>query len=148
VTLEDGRVIRPDEVLGPAQAGAKLVFVGDAGHTDNLIDVASGANALVIEATYLEEEADLARAFGHLTAAQAARLARDAGVGTLILNHLSRRYPARRVLAEAQAIFPDVHVANDFDRFKIVKQEPARLVAGEEGLPRWRRAGPGLAEPG
>ena len=139
VTLPDGRTIHPDQVLGPATAGAKLVFVGDAGRTDDLVEVVAGASTLVIEATYLEEEADLARAFGHLTAAQAARLAREAGVGTLILNHLSRRYPARRVLAEAQAIFPDVYVANDFDRFRIVKQEPACLVVADEGRPRRRR---------
>jgi ribonuclease Z len=128
VTLPDGRRIEPDQVLGPAQPGARLVFVGDVGHADSLVEVARGANALVIEATYLEEEAVMARRFGHLTAAQAAWLAREAGVGTLILHHLSRRYAVRQVLAEARPVFENVIVANDFDRFRIVKQEPATLI--------------------
>jgi ribonuclease Z len=131
VTLDDGRVIHPDEVLGPTTPGAKLVFVGDVGRTDDLVEAAAGANTLVIEATYLDEEADMARRFGHLTAARAARLARDAGVGTLILNHLSRRYAVRQVLAEARPIFENTHVANDLDRFRIVKQEPAELMIDE-----------------
>jgi ribonuclease Z len=133
-SLPDGRVIDPDDVLGPVQGGAKLVYVGDVGRTDNLMDEVAGANTLVIEATYLEEDADMARKFGHLTAAQAARLAREAGVGTLILNHLSRRYSTRDVLAEAHQHFEQVHVARDFDRFRVVKQEPAQLV-DEEGNP-------------
>ncbi len=121
ITLEDGRVIRPDDVLGPEEPGARLIFVGDAGSTDGLIEPAYGADALVIEATYCEEEAEMAQAFGHLTAAQAARLARTAEVKQLILTHISRRYGAQRVLAEAQPIFPNTVVANDFDRFRILR---------------------------
>ena len=121
ITLADGRTITPDQVLGEPVPGAKLVFVGDAGRTDNLVDVARDADALVIEATYLEVEADMAREFGHLTAAQAARLAVEAGVRDLYLTHISRRYREPEVLAEAQAIFPTAHVARDFDRIKIVK---------------------------
>ncbi|MFZ2486694.1 MAG: ribonuclease Z [Anaerolineae bacterium] len=128
VTLADGRVIEPDVVLGPAQPGAKLVYVGDVGRTDNLLAVAEGANTLVIEATYLETDADMAQRFGHLTAARAAQLAREAGVGTLILNHLSRRYPTREVLAEARQYFENVYTARDFDRYRIVKNEQTQLV--------------------
>jgi len=137
VQLPDGHTIQPDEVLGASVPGARLVYVGDVGRTDGLVDVALGANTLVIEATYLEEEAAMARQFGHLTAARAAQLARDAGVGTLILNHLSRRYSARQVLAEAQQHFHNVHIASDFDHFRMVKHEPAELV-DEEGQPRRR----------
>jgi len=121
VTLADGRVVHPDDVLGPPQRGAKLVFVGDAARIDNLVEEAREADALVIEATYLEEEMGLAREFGHLTAAQAATLAREARVRQLILTHISRRYPEKAVLAEAQAIFPNTVVARDFDRFRIIK---------------------------
>jgi ribonuclease Z len=123
ITLADGRVIDPDEVLGEPVPGAKLVFVGDAGRTDDLVEETCEADALVIEATYLEIEAELARQFGHLTAAQAARLAVQTGVRELWLTHISRRYREAEVLAEAQAIFPNVHVARDFDRVKAVKQK-------------------------
>lgn len=123
VTLADGRLIAPNEVLGDPVPGAKLIFVGDAGRTDNLVDEARGADALVIEATYLEVEAEMARRFGHLTAAQAALLAAEAGVRELWLTHISRRYREAEVLAEAQATFPNVQVARDFDRIKVVKQK-------------------------
>ena len=135
VTLADGRLIQPEEVLGPAAAGAKLAVIGDAGRIDNLVEQVAGAGALVIESTYLEEDAAMARKFGHLTAARAAQLARDAGVRSLILNHVSRRYSRRQILAEARAVFEPVFVANDFDRFRVVKNMPAELI--EQGGP-WR----------
>lgn len=121
IVLADGMVVHPDQVLGPAQPGARLVFVGDAGNTRSLLDVACKADALVIEATYLDKERDLAKEFGHLTARQAAELARDAGVASLILTHLSRRHYERDVLSEAQRIFPNTFVARDFDAFQICK---------------------------
>jgi ribonuclease Z len=123
ITLNDGTVVHPDQVLGPPIPGAKLVFVGDAAHTYNLVEVASHADALVIEATYLSQEENLAREYGHLTAAAAAMLARQANVKQLYLTHISRRYPAEIVLAEARAIFPQTVVARDFDRFRIIKEK-------------------------
>lgn len=123
VTLADGRRIQPDDVLGPEIPGAKLVFVGDAGRTDNLLEVARHADALVIEATYLNEDAEMARQFSHLTAAQAAHLAREAGVQQLYLTHISRRYREQDVLDEARAVFPQTIVARDFDRIKVVKEK-------------------------
>ncbi|MGH2523802.1 MAG: ribonuclease Z, partial [Anaerolineales bacterium] len=119
VTLPDGRTVGPEAVLGPAERGARLIHIGDCGDTSNLLEVARGADALVIESTYLEIEADMARDFGHLTAAQAATLARDAGVRQLYLTHLSRRYREREVLEEAQKIFPNTIVARDFDQYKV-----------------------------
>jgi ribonuclease Z len=121
VTLPDGKTVGPEDVLGPPVRGAKLVHVGDCGETANLVDVAREADALVIESTYLEVEEEMAREFGHLTAARAAQLARDAGVKHLILTHLSRRYREREVLDEAQKIFPATRVARDFDHYKITK---------------------------
>ena len=129
VTLPDGRAVGPEDVLGPLEAGTRLVHVGDCGETENLVEIARGADALVIESTYLEVEADMARQFGHLTAARAARLAREAGVRQLYLTHLSRRYRERDVLEEAQKVFPNTLVARDFDQYKVVKDkvaEPAR----------------------
>jgi ribonuclease Z len=128
VVLADGTVVHPDDVLGPEQPGARLAFVGDAGSTQGLRAQARGADALVIEATYLERERDLARDFGHLTAQQAAELARDARVNTLILTHLSRRYYEREVLEEAQRVFSNTLVARDFDRYQVAKGGEVKLV--------------------
>ena len=119
VTLADGRTIHPDDVLGPQRPGARLVFIGDLAHTRGLTSIAHHADALVVEATYLEQDRALARQYGHLTAAQAARFAKRAGVQQLILTHISRRYTGRDILADAQKIFPATVVANDFDHFAI-----------------------------
>jgi ribonuclease Z len=123
VRLPDGRVIEPEQVLGPARAGAKLVHVGDAGRTDDLLEYVRDADVLVIESTYLSFEADLARQFGHLTATQAARLARDANVRQLYLTHISRRYREKDVLDEAAKIFPRTTVARDFDYVRVAKEK-------------------------
>ena len=119
ITLPDGRTIEPDLVLGELKPGTRLAYVGDVGSTDSLVEIVRGVDALVIEATYLEEERDMARQFAHLTAKQAAELAKKAGVKKLILTHISRRYRDKDVLHEAQAVFPDTSVARDFDTYTI-----------------------------
>lgn len=123
VTLEDGRIIDPEEVLGPQQPGIHFIHVGDCGNTDNLVEVCSRADALVIEATYLEFESALAKKFGHLTAKQAAELAKEAQVGHLYLTHISRRYRERQILEEALSVYPHVTVARDFDHYEIRRIE-------------------------
>ncbi|MCC6299732.1 MAG: ribonuclease Z [Anaerolineales bacterium] len=123
ISLPDGRRVKPDDVLGPLQAGAKLVIVGDAGKTENLVEVCKDADTLVIESTYLDEEAEMAKQFSHLTARQGAELAIKAGVKKLILTHISRRYREKDVIKEAQAIFPNTSVARDFDLFQIKRDE-------------------------
>ena len=132
VTLGDGRVVQPDDVLGPALPGTKYVHIGDVGRTDNLVEIVRGADALVMEATYTEEEAEMAADFGHMTAARAAALARTADVKHLILTHLSRRYAEREIRTEARAIFPTTFVARDFDHFQITREGVVRLKK-EEG---------------
>jgi len=119
VQLADGRFIHPDDVLGPAKRGTKLAYIGDTARVDNLKKAVQGADALVIEATYLSTDADLARQFGHLTALEAARLAHDAQVGYLYLAHVSQRYPTAAIYEEACSIFPATTVASDLDRFVI-----------------------------
>ena len=121
IQLADGRTIQPEEVLGEAVPGTKLVYVGDAGRTSDLVAAARGADALVIEATYLEVEAEMAAQFGHITAAKAAALARDAGVKCLFLVHISRRYAERMILAEAKAIFPNTIVPRDLDHYRVLR---------------------------
>lgn len=122
ITLADGKRITPDEVLGDWEKGSKLVLVGDTGRIDNLIEVCKDADAVVIESTYLDEEADMASQFSHLTAKMGAELAKKAGVKKLILTHISRRYRGKDVLAQAQTIFQNTVVARDFDTFVIKKE--------------------------
>lgn len=132
VTLPDGRLISPDQVLGPARPGTYLVHVGDVGRTDELVKICDQADTLVIEATYLQEEAQMARDFAHLTAHQAASLAVQAGIKQLILTHISRRYRERDVIAEARTVFPNTIVARDFDMFQVKRGEFARLTLPKE----------------
>jgi len=129
VTLPDGRTIEPESVLGPPQRGARLCFVGDVSHTGPLHTYANEADLLAVEATYLEADKELARAHGHITAAAAARLARNSGVRQLVLHHVSRRYPVHEILAEAQAIFPNTVVAADFDQYRVAKDKPVAVAS-------------------
>lgn len=124
VTLADGRVIAPEAVLGELHRGAKLCFVGDVSHTGPLHKEVEEAELLAIEATYLDIDRELARSHGHITATAAARLARNSGVKQLVLHHLSRRYYTNDILAEAQAIFPNTHVASDLDLYRVSKDKP------------------------
>lgn len=122
VTLADGRTILPGNVLGPFQKGIKLVHVGDTGSVDNLLQYCMDADLLVIESTYLDAEADMAREFAHLTARKAAEFAVQANIKRLVLTHISRRYREKDILNEAQEIFPNTAVARDFDEFKVVRE--------------------------
>lgn len=122
LTLADGRVIHPDDVLGEEIAGTKLAFIEDVGETTSLAQYVAGADALVIEATYLQAETEMARQFGHITAAEAARLALETNVKQLYLTHVSRRYREKEIIAEAQAIFPNTMVVRDFDRVQVRNQ--------------------------
>ena len=127
LTLADGRVIQPDDVLGEAIPGTKYVHIGDIGVIDERITaICQDADALVMESTYTAEEAEMAAQFGHMTAARAAQLAQEANVQTLILTHLSRRYYEHQIRQEAQAIFPDTYVARDFDHFHITRDGVVR----------------------
>jgi ribonuclease Z len=123
VTLADGRIVQPEDVLGELRPGAKLVMTGDVGETQSILPVIKGATTLVTESTYSDTDGDMARTNGHLTAGQAARLARDAGVGQLILNHISGRHRERDLEDEARAIFPNTVIARDFDTFKVKGSE-------------------------
>lgn len=127
VHLPDGRIIEPDQVLGPSRPGTRMVHVGDSGRTDNLLEVCRNVDLLVIEATYLNEEAEMARDFAHLTARQAAQLAREAEVKNLILTHISRRYRERDVLQEAREVFPQTYVARDFDVYQVKRAECLKI---------------------
>jgi ribonuclease Z len=119
VTLEDGRTIDPEDVLRPLARRKKLVIVGDTETTEGLSDHVRDADLLVIEATFLDRDAAMARDYGHLTAAKAAELAAQSNVKQLVLTHVSGRYPEADILAEAAKIFPNSRVAADFDHIVV-----------------------------
>lgn len=119
VTIEGGRTIDPEDVLGPPGGSKKLVVIGDTETTEGLSDHVADADLLVIEATFLERDAPTAREYGHLTAAEAASFAATNNVRQLVLTHLSGRYQDGEIMAEAAKIFPNVRVAADFDRITV-----------------------------
>ncbi|MCA6119280.1 ribonuclease Z [Bradyrhizobium sp. WSM 1738] len=119
VTLPDGRIIDPEDVLGPPEGRKKLVIVGDAESTEGLDEEIRDADVLVIEATFLARDASTARDYGHLTAAEAATLAAASDVKLLVLTHISGRYNDQEILAEAMQTFPNIRVAIDLDRIVI-----------------------------
>lgn len=128
VTLDDGRVVEPDDVLGDPQRGVKLCFVSDTSHTGPLHEPAHEADLLVIESTYLDDDKELARKHGHITAADAARLARNANAKQLVLHHVSRRYRTHEIVDEACSIFPNTVLASDLDLVRVRKDKPIELT--------------------
>jgi len=115
VELPDGRVVSPAELVGAPRAGRRVVYSGDTRPCATLIEAARGADLLVHEATFAGEELERAKETGHSTAAEAAMVAREAGVRRLVLTHISPRYTrdAPELLEEARAAFPEVIIARD-----------------------------------
>jgi ribonuclease Z len=125
--------VTPEQVIGPARAGRKLVFSGDTRPCESVAIAAHRADVLVHEATFLSDDADRARQTGHSTAAEAATLARDAEVKLLALTHLSTRYAGRELRDEARAIHPATVVPRDFDAVDVPLPEK-----GEPELHHWQ----------
>jgi ribonuclease Z len=118
VTVEGRRVAL--EEASEARPGQRFAFVMDTRLCDGAFELAEGADLLVCESTYLDRDAGLARDHGHLTAAEAARIALEAGARRLVLTHFSQRYPDEtQFLEEAAAVFPDVVVARDLLRVPV-----------------------------
>jgi len=142
VQLPDGAVVTPDEVLGPPRAGRRVVLSGDTAFAPSVLEAARGAEVLVHEATFLDEERARAQETAHATALQAAELARDADVGLLALTHLSNRYFGPEVVREARTIFPDTVVPKDFDVIDVpfAERGAPRLVKGGVAQRREERA--------
>jgi ribonuclease Z len=133
--LQRGETIRgvhPEQVLGPPRAGRKIVISGDTSPSGTLRIASHEADLLLHEATFADEEHERAAETGHSTAAQAATLARDAGVTMLALVHFSTRYPVGVLRDEARAIFPRTVLPRDFDSIEIPFPE-----RGEPELVRW-----------
>ncbi|HEV8612789.1 MAG TPA: ribonuclease Z, partial [Gemmatimonadales bacterium] len=115
VELPDGRRVGPEELVGRPRRGRTVVYTGDTRPSLAVVEAARGADLLVHDSTFGEEERERAVETGHSTAAQAAEIAREAGVRRLVLTHISPRYnrDAPELLAEAKAVFPESIVARD-----------------------------------
>jgi ribonuclease Z len=127
--------VRPADVVDDPRPGRRIVISGDTAPCDTVRELARGADVLVHEATFLDEDSGRAGETEHSTARQAAEVAAEAQPRLLVLTHLSSRYPPRLVREEAQGVFERVHVARDFDAVVVPH--------AEKGAPRavpWERA--------
>jgi ribonuclease Z len=133
VTLGDGSVVTPDAVIGAARKGRRVVITGDTAPVETVQVLSEGADLLVHEATFSEEERDRAAETLHSTARQAAEIAAAAGVRLLALTHFSPRYFGPELLEEAQAVFAPTVVPRDFDVIEIPfaeRGEPSLIRKG------------------
>jgi ribonuclease Z len=115
VTLDDGRVIEPSVLVGPQRPGRTVIVTGDTRPCAATIEASRGADLLIHEATFGDEEAERAIETGHSTAREAAQVANAAGVRRLLLTHFSARYSrdAYELLREAQQVHADTTVGKD-----------------------------------
>jgi ribonuclease Z len=137
VTLPDGSVVAPEQVLGEPRRGRKVVLTGDTAPAASVVEAAAAADVLVHEATFLADERERARETLHSTAGEAALVAREAGVAMLALTHVSVRYAGAAVAEEARQLFPDTVVPRDFD----VVEVPFPERGGPVHVPRGARRG-------
>ncbi len=130
--------VTPEQVMGETRPGRRIVLSGDTSRCQAVEVFAHGADVLVHEATFMEDERARARETGHSTARQAAELARDAGVRLLALTHLSTRYFPRDIREEAREVFANTYVPRDFDEIAVPfpeRGEPGLVKAEREPEP-------------
>jgi ribonuclease Z len=129
----DGTEVRPEQVVGESRPGRKVVLAGDTAPAPMTVAAAHGADLLVHEATFGDEEVDRARDTLHSTARQAAELAREAQVKLLALTHVSQRYAGPDLRDEARSVFANTIVPRDFDRVEVPfpeRGEPVHVKVG------------------
>ena len=122
--LPDGRLIRRSDVVGSDKPGRKIAILGDTTYLPELKGDIESADILVHEATFSADEPEMAKAYGHSTAVQAANLAKDANVKRLILTHISARYhqeEANILVEQARNVFPETELAEDMRVFEVQK---------------------------
>jgi ribonuclease Z len=132
IALPDGRVVTPAQVLGEPRPGRKVLVTGDTAPSLGYLDLAQGADLLVHEATFAEEESERAHETSHSTAREAAQIAAAADVRMLALTHISSRYFGPEIAREAREVFAETVVPRDFDVIEIPFKERGvpQLVKG------------------
>ena len=124
IILSNKKIIDPEMVLGPTRKGRKIIYTGDTGASEAIVDLAKNADLLIHEATFTDEMEERAIEDGHSTPSNAAKTAKAAGVNQLILTHISARYKdSNAILEQAKKIFPNTKLANDFLKIKLPFQE-------------------------
>lgn len=120
ITLNDGRTFDPQDFVGPPRPGRSFAYCLDTRRSPEAVALAQGVDLLLYEATFSAKDNLDASDWGHSTAADAAHVAVDAGVDTLVLTHISQRYPSPHLLLEeASAIFPKTRMASDLQVFRV-----------------------------
>lgn len=123
VTLEDGRIVRPPDVMGSPRSGRKFAYVTDTLRTPAIAPAVAGSDFFVCEGMYRREDSEAAHDKKHMTAVEAAEVARDAGdVKKMTLIHYSPRYTEhdlRELLKQAREIFPETYLAKDGKNIQI-----------------------------
>lgn len=115
VELNDGRVVKPSDVMGPLRSGRKIVYSGDTRPFVEFANFASNADLIIHESTFDDSLREKAELDGHSTPSQAAEQAKTAGAKQLILTHISARYPdASLLLEQAKKVFANTLIAEDF----------------------------------
>jgi ribonuclease Z len=121
VELEDGSKISADDLVGASRPGRTVVYTGDTAPCKSVVEAVAGADLLIHEATFDQDERDRAKHTNHSTASDAAKVALSAGVRRLILTHVSARYSvdARPLLEQAREVFDNTIVAKDGSSFDV-----------------------------
>ena len=113
----DGKIIKPEQVLGPPRKGNKITYSGDTTPCEEMVEFAKDSTVLIHESTYINEDSDKAEENFHSTSADAARIAKMSNSKKLILTHFSTRYTKTdEMIKEAEEIFENVELAEDFMR--------------------------------
>lgn len=138
VTLDNGLVLRPEDFVAPPVPGRIVAIMGDTRFCEQAVRLAAGADVLVHEATFGRDLDELARRYRHATTRDAAEVARQAGVGTLIVTHLSSRYQedgGQSLLQETREDFANAYVAEDFWGYGIPRKTGKSAASGGEVSP-------------
>ncbi|MEM2142478.1 MAG: ribonuclease Z [Candidatus Thorarchaeota archaeon] len=133
IRLDDGRVVTPAEVTASRPSPIKIVYSGDSRPCAGLREAARSADLFICESMFSSEHQKEAEERGHMTGVEAAQIASECGVKTLVLTHLSPRYDlvkGRPVLEEARAVFPNSMLARDLMRLRVDRNGVALLDGG------------------
>ncbi|MCB1214083.1 MAG: ribonuclease Z [Deltaproteobacteria bacterium] len=129
VTLEDGRVFKPQDFVGPTRSGRSVAYCLDTRPCQGALDLAKGADVVLYESTFTKDMKKEAHAWGHSCAEDGAQVAQEAAAKHLILTHISQRYgSSKELLEEAKPHFENTVVAYDLDEFQIERGGGLRLI--------------------